>query len=200
MKQSVALADHPVAVLLGGPPEAEGALIDHPAILEGTIVPIATTADIFTAREEGRILAAHLGFSAWDQTMIGSTISELARNMLEFAAGGRIALTAETSGNRVGLVIEARDHGPGIADPAGAVAGGGSSSKCPGFGLPGVNRLMDEFHLASELGKGTSVTAKKWRRAGPVGRMADVGHVLAGQGTGEMHASPPPEADPHRRR
>jgi serine/threonine-protein kinase RsbT len=197
MSQSLALADHPVAslpVLLGGLPEAEGARIDLPAILDGTIVPIATTADIFTAREEGRVLAAHLGFSAWDQTMIASTISELARNMLEFATKGRIALTTETLGNRVGLVIEARDHGPGIADPARAVAGGGSSSKGRGFGLPGVNRLMDELDIASELGKGTTVTAKKWRRAGAVGWMADVGPVWSGQGTGpeRRSASPPP--------
>jgi len=166
-----------VPVPLGGPREAEGALIDLPLILDGTVVPIATTADIFTAREEGRFLAARLGFSAWDQTMIASAISELARNILEFANAGWIALTTETLGNRVGLVIEARDHGPGIADPAGAVAGGSSSSKGPGFGLPGVHRLMDEFNIDSELGKGTTVTAKKWRRAGSVGRTADAGPV-----------------------
>lgn len=190
MKQSLALADQQVASLSvsrGGPPEAEGAIIGLPAILDGTIVPIETTADVVKAREEGRVLAARLGFSAWDQTMIASTISELARNILEFAMGGWIALTPETSGNRVGLVIEARDHGPGIADPASAVAGGGVSSKGPGFGLPGVNRLMDEFDIASELGKGTTVTAKKWR-AGDEGRAPGGRPVLSGQGTGKTHS------------
>ena len=168
MSQSLALADHPVPSLLvplGAPHEAARALIDLPAIVDGTIVPIATTADIFTAREEGRVLAARLGFSAWDQTIIAGAISELARNILEFATGGRISLTPETSSTRVGLVIEAKDHGPGIADPAGAVAGV-SSSRGPGFGLPGVHRLMDEFDITSELGKGTTVTARKWRRGG----------------------------------
>jgi serine/threonine-protein kinase RsbT len=168
MSQSLALADHPVASLLvplGGPHEAAVALAEVPAILDGTIVPIATAADIFTAREEGRMLAARLGFSAWDQTIIAGAISELARNILEFAAGGTIALTPETLGTRVGLVIEAGDHGPGIADPKGAVAGV-SSSTGPGFGLPGVHRLMDEFDITSELGRGTTVTARKWRRTG----------------------------------
>jgi serine/threonine-protein kinase RsbT len=145
-----------------GPRAAEAPAPDGGAARERTIVAIATPADIVTAREHGRLLAGRLGFSAWDQTMIASAISELARNVLEFAAGGWIALASESVGTRVGLVIEARDEGPGIADPARAVAGHGLASI--GFGLPGVNRLMDELDIASELGKGTTVTARKWRR------------------------------------
>jgi serine/threonine-protein kinase RsbT len=165
MKQATALADPAVSfVPLGhGLSGNDGALAELPPVLDGTIVPVATAADVFTAREEGRVLAARLGFSAWDQTMIASTICELARNMIEFATGGWIKVTPEMLGNRVGLVIEARDNGPGIADPARAIAGGRSSSSVLGFGLPGVNRLMDEFDIASEIGKGTTVTAKKWR-------------------------------------
>lgn len=148
------------------------------SMVDGTIVPIATAGDLFTAREEGRLLAARLGFSPWDQTMIASTISELARNILEFASGGRIALTPQTLGNRVGLVIEACDSGPGIADTARAIAGGGSASRAPGYGLRGVNRLMDELGIASEIGKGTTVTAKKWRLAGATPRMASAPQCL----------------------
>jgi serine/threonine-protein kinase RsbT len=175
MKQSLALADQPVASLpipSVRPSAAEGPVIDLPAILGGTVIAIAATADISTAREEARVLAARLGFSAWEQTLIASTISELARNMLEFARDGWIALTPETVDDRVGLVIVARDDGPGIADLAIAVAGGGSASKRAGFGLPGVNRLMDELDIASEVGKGTTVTAKKWRRAGDAAGLA----------------------------
>lgn len=188
MKQSLALADQPIASLpipLGGT-VAEGAPIDFPAILDGSIVAIATAADIFTAREEGRALAARLGFSSWDQTMIASTISELARNILEFASSGRIAMMAESVGNQIGIVIEAKDEGPGIADPARVVAGACSSAKGPGFGLPGVKRLMDELDIASELGKGTTVTARKWQRPGSVGRMAGPGPGL-GPAAGEAH-------------
>lgn len=188
MKQSPALADQPLAsqpIPLGGP-EAAGAPIDFPAILDGTIVAIATTADIFTAREEGRALAARLGFSSWDQTTIASTISELARNILEFASRGRIAMMAESVGNRLGLVIEAKDGGPGIADPARVVAGACTSAKGPGFGLPGVKQLMDELEITSELGKGTTVTARKWRPPGSVGRLVGPGPGL-GPADGEAH-------------
>jgi len=41
---------------------------------------------------------------------------------------------------------------------------GYSTSRSLGLGLPGVRRLMDEFQIASEFGKGTTVTFRKWRR------------------------------------
>ena len=41
---------------------------------------------------------------------------------------------------------------------------GYSTANSLGVGLPGARRLMDEFHLASTLGKGTTVTMKKWVR------------------------------------
>ena len=132
---------------------------DLSAIADEGAVSIGSAADVVTAREQGRALAARLGFSACDQMMIATAISELARNILEFATLGRIAITPTRTGTRLGLVIEARDQGPGIADPARMVEDGLSS----GFGLPGVRRLMDEFDIASELGKGTTVMAKKWQ-------------------------------------
>jgi serine/threonine-protein kinase RsbT len=141
---------------------------------EGRIVPIGTPGDILRAREEGQALAAALGFSAWDQMMIASTIAELGRNILEFATGGRIVMIPEDVGGRLGLSIEARDEGPGIADPWSAVAGACTTPRGPGFGLPGVKRLMDELDIASELGKGTTVTARKWQGAGPLARAVSV--------------------------
>ena len=185
MKETLPAADHAVASLpvpLAGPsPAVEAAILDVPEMLGGTVVPIAAGGDIYTAREQGRVLAARLGFSVWDQTMIASTICELARNILEFATGGWIALMPETVANRVAFVIEACDHGPGIADPESAAAGGGSATRSPGFGLPGVNRLMDELDIRSELGKGTTVTAKKWRHSGPAGRTSEARPVPSGQ-------------------
>jgi serine/threonine-protein kinase RsbT len=129
------------------------------ATADGGVIPIGSAADVVTAREQGRALAASLGFSACDQMMIATAISELARNILEFATLGRIAITPARTGTRLGLVIEAQDQGPGIADLARVVEGGHSS----GFGLPGVRRLMDELEIASEPGKGTTVMAKKWQ-------------------------------------
>jgi len=132
---------------------------------EEGVVPIGSAADVVTAREQGRALAASLGFSACDQMMIATAISELARNIIEFATLGRIAITSARTGTRLGLVIEARDQGPGIADPARVVEGGHSC----GFGLPGVRRLMDELEIASEPGKGTTVLARKWQFDGGLG-------------------------------
>jgi serine/threonine-protein kinase RsbT len=31
------------------------------------------------------------------------------------------------------------------------------------MGLPGTRRLMDEFQIQSEAGKGTRIMVKKWR-------------------------------------
>lgn len=139
------------------------------------VVPIGSAADVVTARDLGRALAARLGFSACDQMMIATAISELARNILEFATLGRIAITPTRTGTRLGLVIEAQDQGPGIADPAGAVDGAHSS----GFGLPGVRRLMDELDIASEVGKGTTVMAKKWQFGGGAGLASLQGATIA---------------------
>jgi serine/threonine-protein kinase RsbT len=128
-------------------------------VADETVVAIGSATDVVTAREQGRTLAARLGFSASDQMMIVTAISELARNILDVATLGQIAITPTRTGSRLGLVVEARDQGPGIADPDRVMEGGHSS----GFGLPGVRRLMDEFEIASELGKGTTVMATKWQ-------------------------------------
>jgi serine/threonine-protein kinase RsbT len=40
---------------------------------------------------------------------------------------------------------------------------GYSTGRGLGLGLPGARRLMDEFDIQSELGKGTVVTLKKWK-------------------------------------
>jgi serine/threonine-protein kinase RsbT len=151
------------------------------ALADESVVSIGSAADVVTAREQGRALAARLGFSACDQMMIATVISELARNILEFATLGRVAITPTRTGARLGLVIEAQDQGPGIADPAKVVEGGFSS----GFGLPGVRRLMDEFDIASEVGKGTTVMATKWQfdPRGGLGRVhgANIAMEVAGE-------------------
>ena len=61
-------------------------------------------------------------------------------------------------------MVVAHDEGPGIADIEQAMRDGFSTGKSLGLGLPGARRLMDEFEIVSELGKGTTVTMRKWRR------------------------------------
>jgi serine/threonine-protein kinase RsbT len=127
-------------------------------------VRIARSGDIVSARQEGRALAAQLGFSPNELTLIATAISEVARNIIEYAKEGEIVLETVIQNPRRGLLIVARDNGPGIADVDRAMQDGYSSGKGLGLGLPGAKRLMDEFEIASEVGKGTTVTMRKWIR------------------------------------
>lgn len=126
-------------------------------------MPITADLDIVAARQRGRALAAELGYSSTEATLIATAISELARNIVLYAKRGEIVLAATINGARRGIVVVARDEGPGIADVSRAVTGGYSTSGGLGLGLAGVRRLMDEFDIASQLGKGTTVTVKRWK-------------------------------------
>ncbi|MFI5235339.1 MAG: anti-sigma regulatory factor [Gemmatimonadales bacterium] len=125
---------------------------------------IAADLDVVRARQGVRELAASAGFSAGDQTVIAAAISEIARNILMYARTGTISARLERNGDREGIVMVAEDHGPGIADIRRASQDGVSTSGGLGLGLPGARRLMDDFEIASEYGRGTTITMKKWKR------------------------------------
>jgi serine/threonine-protein kinase RsbT len=127
-------------------------------------VAIQREADIVLARQAGRQLAAQLGFSSTDQTLIATAISEVARNIVVYANHGEIVLTRADDGGRVGIQVQAIDSGPGIDNKDLAMRDGYSTKNSLGLGLPGARRLMDDFDLESELGRGTTVTMKKWKR------------------------------------
>jgi serine/threonine-protein kinase RsbT len=127
-------------------------------------IPIASDRDIVTARQEGRRLASALNFSSSDLTVIAVAISEVARNILAYAGAGEVALRLVEKSGRRGIQVVADDKGPGIGDIGQALEDGFSTSGSLGLGLPGVRRLMDEFEIRSELGRGTTVTLRKWAR------------------------------------
>ena len=127
-------------------------------------VAIDSEQDIVSARQQGRALALELGFSAVDATLIATAISELARNIVSYAGTGEITLKTIQNSTRKGILIVAADEGPGIYDLRQALRDGFSTSGSLGLGLPGVRRLMDEFEIASQPGKGTRVEVKKWRQ------------------------------------
>ena len=129
-----------------------------------TRVVVSRDADIVTARQLGRELAAKAGFAGSDLTLIATAISEVARNIISYAQNGEIVLDLADQDGRQGLLVIAQDHGPGIADVDQAMQDGFSTGRSLGLGLPGARRLMDEFEIVSELGKGTTVTMRKWRR------------------------------------
>ena len=127
-------------------------------------VLVETDRDIVTARQQGRVMAAQLGFSPGTATLIATAISELARNMLLYASHGEVTMrTIENNGSR-GITVEARDDGPGIPQPQRALEDGYSTSGRLGLGLPGVKRLMDEFKLETSPGRGTRIVVHKWVR------------------------------------
>jgi serine/threonine-protein kinase RsbT len=149
-----------------GPPArtsrpSDGAL---PVVTQEARVPILSDADILAARQKGRALAAEMGFTSSSLTMIATAISELARNIVLYARRGEIVLGRIEENGRKAVVVMARDEGPGIPDIDLAMQSGYSTSGSLGLGLPGVRRMMDEFGIFSEVGKGTSVTVKKWKR------------------------------------
>lgn len=127
-------------------------------------MPVNADIDIVTARQRGRELARDLGFTSTDLALIATAISELARNIILYANTGEIKLSVVENGTKRGLKVVACDDGPGIPDIERALEEGFSTSRSLGLGLSGVRRLMDEFDIISEVGHGTTVTVKKWKR------------------------------------
>jgi serine/threonine-protein kinase RsbT len=128
-------------------------------------VPIVSDSDVVAARRTGRVLSMHVGFSSADATIVATAISELARNIVLYAARGEIVMSLVRQQARIGLTVVARDDGPGIPDIRQAMQDGYSSGGRLGVGLPGVKRLMDDFQIFSTIGHGTTVTVTKWREA-----------------------------------
>jgi serine/threonine-protein kinase RsbT len=119
--------------------------------------------DIAVARGEVRAFAAALGFRVVDQTRLATVASELARNVVKYASRGRmIAQPTEDARGRAGLRLIFEDSGPGIPDIAAAMRDGFSTGRGLGKGLPGSKRLVDEFRIESEVGRGTRVTVVRW--------------------------------------
>jgi serine/threonine-protein kinase RsbT len=128
-------------------------------------VRVTSATDIVLACQEGRAMAAKLGFPSGDATLVATAISELARNIILYAGQGEVILRRAAVANEVGMIVVARDDGPGITDIEQAIQTGYSTSGGLGLGLPGVRRLMDEFGIVTRVGGGTTVTVKKWRRS-----------------------------------
>jgi serine/threonine-protein kinase RsbT len=126
-------------------------------------VSIVADQDVVAARQKGRAMALELGFSASDSTLLATAISELARNIVSYAGRGEIVLRSNQNSGRPNVTVVARDHGPGIPSIEQALRDGYSTSGSLGLGLPGVRRLVDDFEISSEVGRGTTVTVRKWK-------------------------------------
>jgi serine/threonine-protein kinase RsbT len=127
-------------------------------------IRIDKEADIVAVRQLVRELARENRFDQFAVAALTTAASELSRNVWVHAQKGIARIAVLRAGNRVGLGLEFIDQGPGIADLDRALAGGFSTSRSLGLGLSGTKRLVDEFLIDTEPGRGTTVTIRKWKR------------------------------------
>ena len=102
-------------------------------------------------------------FTLVDQTKMVTATSELARNAVDYAGGGTVQLELLEESGRLGIRVLIEDHGPGIANIEQAMTDGFTSSQGMGLGLGGSKRLVDDFEIWSEPGKGTRVSITRWK-------------------------------------
>jgi serine/threonine-protein kinase RsbT len=127
------------------------------------VIPLKNSSDIVLARQKVRRWAIDLHFSLVDQTKLVTAASELARNALDHGKGGEMTIETLNSGARAGLRLTFEDHGPGIPDIERAMRDGYTSGGGLGLGLGGSKRLVNEFNIESEVGKGTRITVARWK-------------------------------------
>jgi serine/threonine-protein kinase RsbT len=131
--------------------------------LNKEVMTIIREKDVIPFRNRLKEHAVKIGMGLVNQTKIITAASELARNMLKYANGGKVTIEVLNKGRENGIRLIFEDKGPGIADIALAMKDGYSTGRSLGLGLPGTKRLVSEFSIQSEVGKGTTVTVIKWK-------------------------------------
>jgi serine/threonine-protein kinase RsbT len=132
-------------------------------ILKREVLPLKSSNDVVMARQKVRQWSTELRFSLVDQTKLVTAASELGRNALDHGMGGQMTIESLVNGVRSGLRLIFEDQGPGIPDIEQALKDGFTSANGMGLGLGGSKRLVNEFSIESEIGKGTRVTIARWR-------------------------------------
>jgi serine/threonine-protein kinase RsbT len=131
--------------------------------LNKEVMVISREIDVIPFRNRLKEYAVKIGMSLVNQTKIITAASELARNMLKYAQGGKVTIEVVSKGRENGIRLTFKDEGPGIQDVNLAMKDGYSTGKSLGLGLPGTKRLVSEFNIDSVVGKGTTVTVIRWR-------------------------------------
>lgn len=132
-------------------------------VLKNEAVAISKPEDVVRVRQMVRAWASDLKFSLVDQTKLVTATSELARNTLEHGGGGEMKIEVVENGMKKGLRLAFKDEGPGIPDLSLALKDGYTTGGGMGLGLSGSKRLVNEFDIKSELGRGTVVTVIRWK-------------------------------------
>jgi len=124
---------------------------------------LETEYDIVRVRQVVRNHAKELNMGIVDQTRITTAVSELFRNMYNYAGGGEVLVETGIVDGHQSLIVTCIDHGPGIADIDQAMSDGYTSGMGMGYGLPGAKRLVDRFEIQSKVNEGTVVRVIKWK-------------------------------------
>jgi serine/threonine-protein kinase RsbT len=127
-----------------------------------TSIPIRSDADLAWVRQQVRQAAADIGLSLVQQTKLITAASELARNTLVHGGGGSMDLNMLDNGQEQGVQASFTDEGPGIRDIETAMTDGYTTGGGLGLGLSGAKRLVQDFHIDSRPGQGTTVTIAVW--------------------------------------
>lgn len=127
-------------------------------------LPIRTGDDVVRVRQLVRQRAQGTRLSLVDQTKLITAASELARNTLVYGGAGTATVEVVERQGRRGVRAVFSDAGPGIADVQKALTDGYTSGTGLGLGLGGAKRLVDEFDIVTEVGRGTTVSVVKWTR------------------------------------
>ena len=133
------------------------------SVLKREELPLKTSNDVVLARQKVRQWAVDLRFSLVDQTKLVTAASELARNALDHGKGGQMAIESLVNGSKSGLRLIFEDQGPGIPDIDQALKDGFTTGSGMGLGLGGSKRLVNEFNIESQVGKGTRISIARWR-------------------------------------
>jgi serine/threonine-protein kinase RsbT len=132
-------------------------------VLNREQLPLKNSSDVVLARQKVRQRAVEGRFSLVDQTKLVTAASELARNALDHGDGGQMTIEVVSAGTRSGIRLIFEDHGPGIPDIDQALKDGFTTGSGMGLGLGGSKRLVNEFCIESEVGKGTTITVARWK-------------------------------------
>lgn len=133
------------------------------SVLKSEQLPLNSSSDVVLARQKVRERAIELRFSLVDQTKLVTAASELARNALDHGKGGQMTLEIVNGLSKTGLRLTFEDQGPGIPDIETALKDGFTTGSGMGLGLGGSKRLVNEFSIESQVGKGTKVTVLRWK-------------------------------------
>ncbi len=133
-------------------------------VLSQREMEIADEDDVAEVRAFVRELAGRRNFDSYATAALVTATSELTRNTWIHGGGGKVQIEELIDDGHFGVRLEFVDQGPGIAELDRALAGGFSTGRSLGLGLSGSRRLVDEFEIESEVGKGTTVRIAKWKR------------------------------------